>query len=96
MSDPKAKLLYEFVHGQNRYRLIACGKWTAGYEDSYKIEILGQDGLGEPRWDYAFGWNRGNSGTDLVQTMLVDIIKTLLQETVHTVDPDDKGMPPWG
>ncbi len=79
--DQRARLLHEWDHGKERFRLIATAKWSAGYEDDYRVEKLGADGLGEPRWDYHAQWTAKDTDVDShVKTMLVGVIKQLLQE----------------
>lgn len=41
----------KLTNGDKQCRLLAKGKWSEGYEDSYVIEQLGADELGDPRWD---------------------------------------------
>ena len=50
MSNSKAKLIHEWKHDANRFRLIAIAKFSPGYEDIYTIERCDQDALGNERW----------------------------------------------
>lgn len=81
MADPRAKLLHEWDVGKNRYRLIARGKWSAGYADEYVIDELMTDSLGEPTWQPITAWKAGGglTATDL----LVGLVNHLLNTNKH-------------
>lgn len=82
MSDPKVKLLHEWDDGKDRYRLLAKARMSKGYEDEYIVDKLGQDSFGEPRWDFYYHWLSNETAPgDRIATMLVGIVKKLLQET---------------
>lgn len=76
--DAKAMLIHEWDYENVRYRLVARGNFSAGYEDEYIIEILEADALGEPRWTAsAQCWK--NDRKDDVKTILVAAIKSLIK-----------------
>lgn len=77
MPDKRAKLIHEWEHDKDRYRLLARGKWSVGYEDEYIIEKLGQDGIGEPRWDGVANWKPDDrqDTLDLLVSALKSVIK---------------------
>lgn len=72
----KAQLIWSWMHEREEHRLVAVADHTPGYEDEYRIEKLGQDALGEPRWDLVSRWRAGEvSG---VVALLVSAIKSLI------------------
>ncbi len=75
--DKRGSVITEWDQDKERYRLIARGKWTEGYEDKYIIERLGADGIGEPRWGtvYEFGPNKNERPS--LETLLVGAIKSV-------------------
>lgn len=73
--ESRATLIHEWDHGKERYRLLAVGRISAGYEDSYVIEELGSDGMGEPRWTAHAQWNSKDSNEPM--TLLVGAVKSL-------------------
>ena len=70
----RASLIYEWADGDDRYRLLSVGKFSAGYEDKFVIERLTADALGEPRWDSCWEWDAGKS----LAGLLVGAVKSLL------------------
>ena len=78
-AKPKATLIHEWDHGKDRYRLIAVADHTPGFEDHIKIEKLGQDGLGEPRWDHIDGWRVRDNDRSTAH-LLVAAVKSLLAD----------------
>lgn len=76
MADPKATLIYEWEHDGARHRLVAHGRWSAGYEDRYTVAKLGVDEIGEPRWDVVAAWDKDSAA----DTLLVQAIKSLLAD----------------
>ena len=76
-SKSRSALLYEWVHGKERYRLIAKADSTPGYEDEYVIESLDADSLGEPRWTRLIEWRAAPNDS---ATWLVGAIKSLLAD----------------
>ncbi len=72
--ESKAVLVHEWDAGKERYRLVAVGKFSAGYEDEYVIEQLGADAIGEPKWT---GHARWKPEPGDVNTLLVAAIKSL-------------------
>lgn len=77
--DSRATLIHEWDQANERYRLLAVGMWSAGYEDSYVIERLSSDALGEPRWDTLFKWKATASGDEFRPHLLIGAIQSLVK-----------------
>jgi hypothetical protein len=74
-TDPRATLIHEWDHGKERYRLVAVGRFSAGYEDKLILEKLGSDGLGEPSWSLVMRWETPDVPSDI--EILISAIKSL-------------------
>lgn len=78
--DPKAELLYEWtVKNDQTYRLIAIAKHTPGYRDTYVIDRLERDSLGEPSWKTIHTYD--SKVTNEAITLMISAIESLLTES---------------
>lgn len=78
ITKSNSTLIHEWdnLDTKERYRLLAVGKWSPGYQDKYIIEMLGQDGLGEPRWDEVVQWDPSDS---IALDLLISCLKSVLK-----------------
>ena len=56
MALPTGKLVHQWKSGDTDYRVVALGKWSIGYEDSYLLEKAETDSLGGMRWVKVHNW----------------------------------------
>lgn len=56
MALPTGKLVHQWKSGDTDYRIVALGKWSAGYEDVYLLEKAETDSLGGLRWVQVHDW----------------------------------------
>lgn len=72
-----ALVISRFEHGKQPYRLLAKGKWSAGYEDEYILEAAHIDNLGDRRWDHVNTWSKVDH---YGRVQLVEAIKAAQRE----------------
>lgn len=70
-------LIAEWTSKGQALRLVAQGKHTAGYEDSYVLEKYTNDALGAGCWTRIDGWEAGRGAADERTSLLTGGIKEL-------------------
>ncbi len=85
--ESKARLIYEWESGKERYRLIAVANHTPGFEDRFVIDVLERDSLGEPSWKNFHTMDVKALGKLSERIILIDAIKKLLHEEAVRTEP---------
>lgn len=74
MALPTGKLVHQWKVGDVEYRIVALGKWSAGYEDSYLLEKAETDSLGGLRWVKVYDWKETDG-----EIYWRDVVKPLME-----------------
>ena len=77
MANSKSALLFDWWGGNAKRRLVAQARATPGYEDSYVLEELQTDAMGDAKWVETHRWS--NTPTDSLEMLLTSAIKKLIE-----------------
>ena len=91
-SKSRGQLLHAWEHNGIRYRLVAVGKFTAGYEDEIRVEKAVEDSLGGDCWITTHTVQEGDAEAhwrDVVKPLVNAIkdLKSKVGQSTGTCEP---------